>query len=117
MMYAARPNLMDLILPDGSEVEARAYQEADDTVGISHATRFYLPIRSISRSTWPSRVVQVDGLQVRLERHLRTVPATARWADATELPDLWPIARRGLRGLPYEPADGAGIVIVDIVRR
>lgn len=113
-MYAARPSLMDLILPDGSEIEARAYREADDEALIKDNTRFLIPLRSTARSSWPAQVVGVEGLQIRLERSPRLQPATAHWSAPEELPKLWPVARLALRGLPRDPPPNAGIVVVDL---
>ena len=113
-MYAARPGLMDIVLPDGSAIEGRAYREADDGVVARDARRFLLPIRSVTRSQWPGRVVGVTGLRMRREGRPGTVPITARWATPVEVDSLWPIARRALPFLPVQPAEGAGIVVIDI---
>lgn len=113
-MYAARPSLMDLILPDRSEIEARAYREADDGRLIRDSTRFLIPLRSTVRSTWAAQVVGVEGLLVRLERSPHLQPARARWATAKEMPELWPVARLASRGLPRQPQPESGIVIVDL---
>ncbi len=103
---------MDLILPDGSEIEGRAYREADDAALIKDNTRFLIP--STEHSTWPERVVGVEGLKARRERSPRPEPASARWATDEEVEALWPVARLASRALPAEPEPDSGIVIVDL---
>jgi hypothetical protein len=116
MTYMVRPVLLDFLLPDASTVEGRAYVEVTDGSTLRRdATTLLLPIRDADESTWPARVIGLPGIHVRREGypHERRA-ATARWATATELSEMWRVARTAAGSLPQDPPEHAGMVIVTL---
>jgi hypothetical protein len=86
--------LLDIVLADGTVLSARRYE--DDAGG------FALPVGT--DATWPSKVVGIDGMQVRRTGKPRERAAvTARWAtDDDAVPDI-PMTMGADRILLLEP--------------
>ncbi len=116
------PVTLTRMLPDGSEIAGLPYHEADPDVRHRDASTYHVPVQSTTRTDWPERAVGVAGVRVNrlgrphetrpatvrwLERRPGSIPVTARLAGPAEVPEPWPIARRGLRApLPAARARG-----------
>jgi hypothetical protein len=111
--------LLDFLLPDGSEIGARAYAEATEGL-LRDAETLVVPVGPGAAGDWPERVVGADGVTVRREgKPHERLPATVRWADAEEARALWPYARsarRGAFGTATDLPDDVRILVVDLHR-